>query len=274
LQTLFAKAAWEVYEEPLERFIPRCHAEKWSATEIFLAARPEKPADILELHKSHDLKLIAQIITSGATVHEHLESLREHYVRALDCHPIAVNCHTGRDIFSFDENRRLFEAAVALSLREGVPLLHETHRGRALFTAPLCLAYLRAIPGLRLTADFSHLLCVHESTLEDQPEAVAAIIEASDHIHARVGFPEGPQLSDPRNPAYREWVDLSIEFWTRIRRRMTNEQRATMTITPEFGPPFYAPLAKSSPDPLADPWSSNRWIREELTRRWQIGRTR
>ena len=86
----------------------------------------------------------------------------------------------------------------------------------------------------------------------------------------REGLNEGPQLSDPQNPAYRDWVDLSIGFWTRIRERMARDGREFMTLTPEFGPPLYAPLEATSSMPIADPWKSNHWMRDELRRRWQI----
>lgn len=270
IKTLFAKACWEVYEKPLDWFIQQCVEAGWDATEIYLKFRPESREEVLRLHRESGLKLIAQISSTGSTPEEHLASLRENYLHAVAYEPLFVNCHTGRDIFTFDENRMLFEGALELSLREGVPLLHETHRGRALFTGPLCRAYLEALPNLRLTADFSHLLCVHESNLSDQPETVDAIIAATNHIHARVGFSEGPQLSDPQNPAYSDWVDLSIGFWTRIRERMTAGGHDFMTVTPEFGPPIYAPLEARSGNPVADPWESNHWMREELRRRWEI----
>ena len=266
VKTLFAKACWEVYSRPLDWFVDQAATNGWSATEIYLKDRPEPMAEIRRLHREANLSLIAQIITAGDTPEQHLTSLHERYHHALVSEPLFINCHTGRDLFSFDDNRRLFEAAVELSLRAGVPLLHETHRGRALFTAPLCLAYLRAVPGLRLTADFSHLFCVHESNLADQTEAVDAIIAAADHIHGRVGFSEGPQLANPRNPAYREWVDLSIGLWTRIRQRMAAEGRAFMTLTPEFGSPLYAPLRGLSDQPESDPWQSNHWMRDVILR--------
>jgi hypothetical protein len=268
IQTLFAKACWEVYDRPLDWFTQQAVSTGWQATEIYLKGRPESREEILRLHRESGLKLIAQISSTGSTPAEHLASLRTNYQHALAYEPLFVTSHTGRDIFSFDENRMLFEGALELSLREGVPLLHETHRGRALFTGPLCRAYLEALPGLRLTADFSHLLCVHESNLSDQPAAVDAIIAASDHIHARVGFSEGPQLADPRNPAYHDWVDLSMGFWSRIRQRMAAERRNFLTVTPEFGPPFYAPLDADSSTPVADPWKSNHWMRDELRHRW------
>lgn len=265
----FAKAAWEVYAQPLDWFVGQAADGGWEATEIYLAERPEPRPEILRLHRRAGLQLIAQIATRGETPVQHLVSLREHYQNALECEPVAVNCHTGKDFFSFDDNRRLFEAAVELSAKGGVPILHEIHRGRALFTAPLCRDFLEAVPGLRLTADFSHLFCVHESDLTNQPEAVNAIIAASDHIHARVGFDEGPQVGDPRNPAYQEWLDVSVYLWTRIRDRMAAEGKPHMTVTPEFGPPPYAPLDGITEHPIADPWETNHWMREELRRRWK-----
>ncbi len=269
MKTLFAKAAWEVYAQPLDWFIGQAADAGWEVTEIYLADRPEPYAEILRLHRGAGLQLIAQIFTQGVTPDQHLDSLIKNYQNALKCEPIAVNCHTGKDWFSFDDNRRLFEAATKLSEKEGVPIVHEIHRGRALFTAPLCLSFIKAIPELRLTADFSHLFCVHESDLTDQAEAVNAIIAASDHIHARVGFAEGPQVGDPRNPAYQEWLDISMNLWTRIRDRMAAEGRTSMTVTPEFGPPPYAPLDGLSGRPVADPWEINHWMRDELRRHWQ-----
>jgi hypothetical protein len=63
-------------------------------------------------------------------------------------------------------------------------------------------------------------------------------------------------------------VELSVGIWTRIRERMAAEGRDSMTVTPEFGPPLYAPLAGVSNQPTADPWQSNCWMRDELSRRW------
>ncbi|GAB1483119.1 hypothetical protein MASR2M78_19350 [Treponema sp.] len=45
---------------------------------------------------------------------------------------------------------------------------------------------------------------VAESYLEDQKEAVDAALSRTDHIHARVGFPEGPQVGDPAAPEWEE----------------------------------------------------------------------
>jgi hypothetical protein len=51
---------------------------------------------------------------------------------------------------------------------------------------------------------------------------------------------------------------------------MARDGREFMTVTPEFGPSLYAPLEAASGKPIADPWKSNHWMRDELRRRWQI----
>ncbi len=67
---------------------------------------------------------------------------------------------------------------------------------------PLQGHYMEKIPELRITFDVSHWCNVHESLLEDQPETVDMTLQRVDHIHARIGHPEGPQVNDPRAP---EW---------------------------------------------------------------------
>lgn len=114
IKTLFAKACWEVYEKPLGWFIQQSVEAGWDATEIYLKYRPESREEILRLHRDSGLKLIAQISTTGSTPEEHLASLRENYLHAVAYEPLFVNCHTGRDIFNFDENRRLLEGALEL----------------------------------------------------------------------------------------------------------------------------------------------------------------
>ena len=176
-----------------------------------------------------------------------------------------MNCQTGRDHFPFEDSGPALRAwPRALREERGVPLLHETHRGRALFTAPAAAAFLAAVPGLRLTADFSHWFCVHESDLADQPGAVAAAVAASDHVHARVGFAEGPQVGDPRGEAFAPWLALHLELWRRIVVARARDGRPFLTLTPEFGPPPYMPLRPLENEPVADAWEVNAWMRDRL----------
>lgn len=260
MQLLYTKANWERSELSVRNFVRLCAESGYDGTEIYLPARPESSAEIRDLHEAAGLKIVSHIATEGATPDEHLRSLEERYRRAAELRPLFINSHTGKDHHSFADSLRLFQAGEKLVAEHGVPLLHETHRGRALFSAPAALAFLRELPSLRLTADFSHWVCVHESDLTDQPEAMAAAFQAAGHIHARVGFDEGPQISDPRNPAHAAWLERFTSWWKHILDLRRAEGREWFTITPEFGPEPYMPLSGASPQPVGDAWEYNAWM--------------
>src|SRR5690348_14910851 len=104
--------------------------------------------------------------TGGRTVAEHQAGFEQQYERALVLEPLYLNSHTGCDHFTLEENLALFDHATELAGRHGLEVYHETHRGRALFNAPVTMQFLGARPELKLVADFSHWCCVHESLLE------------------------------------------------------------------------------------------------------------
>ena len=264
MKLLYLKSNWEAARLPLPVFLEKAARDGFDGAELFLPARPEPASEIRRLCAAAGLKLVAQIATEGRTPDEHLRSLEVLYPRAAETEPLLVNCQTGRDHFAFADSVRVFERGQALSEAGGVPLLHETHRGRALFTAPAAAATLAAVPGLRLTADFSHWFCVHESDLADQPEAVAAAVAASSHVHARVGFAEGPQVGDPRGEAFAPWLALHLDLWRRIVAARAREGRPFLTLTPEFGPAPYMPLHPLDGEPVADAWEVNVWMRDRL----------
>jgi sugar phosphate isomerase/epimerase len=264
MRLVFPKSKWEAPLLPIEVFLEAVREAGFDATEIHVAGCRESPERIREAHAAAGLPLIAQIVTAGRTPAEHAASLETLYRSALEAGPVFVNAHTGRDVFPFEDNLALFARALELQARHGVPLVHETHRGRALFTAPGTAAFLRALPDLRITADFSHWFCVHESDLADQEDDLRAAIAAAVHIHARVGFDEGPQVSDPRNPAHERWLARHVELWRRILRTRREAGCPQSTITPEFGPVPYMPLAGAEDRSVGDAWEINRWMKDHL----------
>jgi sugar phosphate isomerase/epimerase len=264
MQLLYAKSNWEVPGVSLADFLARTAADGFDATEIHLPGRPESPDEIALRHADLGLKLVAQITTTGSTPQDHRASLAAHFHHACLTQPLFVNCHTGRDIFSHEDNLGLFQLGQALSEASGVRLRHELHRGRALFSGPDTKRYLEAIPDLQLTADFSHWFCVHESDLKDQSQNTAAAVQAAAHIHARVGFREGPQVGYPLSPANRPWLDLHMALWARIIAARKAEGCAYLTITPEFGPAPYMPTCSADDQVVADPWALNVWMKQHL----------
>lgn len=266
MTVVYCKSKWEAPEMALDAFIGRAADDGFSATELDLGALAEPPDEVVAMHRDAGLGLLAQVFTEGATPDDHLRSLDRQVEHACRCAPRLVNAHAGRETFSFDDNVRLFEHLVGLSRDADVPILVETHRRRPTYSATDTRRYLDALPDLRLTADLSHWMVVHESDLSDQEEAVGLAVERSDHVHARVGYEEGPQVPDPRAPEWAGHVRRHVALWQRIvdaRRRAGAE---TLTITPEAGPPNYTHTQPFTGAPVADAWEVNVHVRDLLAR--------
>ncbi len=205
--------------------------------------------------------------TAGKTVAEHLASFEPQYERALILKPLYLNSHTGCDHFSTAENLAIFDHACALAEKHGLEVYHETHRGRALFSAPAAMQFLAARPKLKLVADFSHWCCVHESLLADQSERVEHAIQSAYAIHARVGHAEGPQIPDPRDSLWRSNLEAHLAWWKQIADCRRAEGCASLPVCPEFGPfPYMTPLPHTH-QPIADLWEINCYMRDWLKER-------
>jgi sugar phosphate isomerase/epimerase len=182
--------------------------------------------------------------------------------------PAFINSQTGRDWFSPEWNRALIAEAREVSARTSVPILHETHRGKFSFCAAVAATYLRDDPRLRISADFSHWCVVSESLLADQQASLDIAIARADHLHARVGYAEGPQVSDPRAPEWRDALEAHLVWWDRIVERRRGEGAAVFTVTPEFGPAPYMPAIPCTGEPVADQWAVNLHMMDLLRCRW------
>lgn len=267
MRLLIAKSKWELPECGLGDFLGRIKAAGFDASELYLPGVDESDEVVRRRHADAGLDLVAQIVTDGDTPAAHAESLRRLYARSLSCGAVRVNCHTGTDWLSFADNARLFELALALEGEHGVVICHETHRSRALHSAPDTQRFLAEFPSLRLTADFSHWQVVHETDdLMRQAEAIEAAIGRAWHIHARVGCAQAPQVADARAPEFVPQLQTLLGFWRRILRAREAEGADFVAITPEFGPPPYQPVEPGSGRMLSDPWEVNLWMRHLLRR--------
>lgn len=210
------------------------------------------------------LLLVAQQWTTGADPAAHAGSFEEQYRRAAEMYPLMVNSHTGRDIFSLKQNLEVFKKAAKLEKELGIPVAHEVHRGRVTFSIQSTMALIDAVPGVRLTADFSHWCCVHESLLEDQEESVQRAIAHTRHVHARVGNAEAPQVTDPRAPEWKKEVGVHVSWWQSIVDARKAEGMESLTICPEFGPPNYMATLPGTGTPVADQWAINCYMKDFL----------
>jgi sugar phosphate isomerase/epimerase len=213
--------------------------------------------EVHELAQNNSLLLIAQHYeTNDANFNRHFANYAAwlEKVKAFSWHKI--NSQTGKDYFSYAQNAALIKLA-------GKEVIHETHRGKFSFAAHVTQQFLETIESLRITLDISHWCNVAEGFLADQKEVVELAISRTDHIHARVGYAEGPQVPDPRAAEWQFALDHHLQWWDKVVSHHKN-----ITITPEFGPYPYMVTIPGTAQPIADQWAINLYMMELLKKRY------
>ena len=145
---------------------------------------------------------------------------KKYLKNTFELNPIAINSHTGSDFYSFNQNMAFLEEAKKLSKQYEIPIYHETHRGRFSYSLPKTIEYLEKDKDLVLTLDVSHWMVVHESLLIKRTDLLKKIINRTKHIHARVGFEEGPQVNDPSAPEWKTVVERHIDIWSSVIKKL------------------------------------------------------
>lgn len=220
------------------------------------------------------LKLIAQqwetAMHPGFDAHR--EALSRYLSNACAAKPLFVNSHTGRDFYTREQNLALIALAAEIGAAHGVRIVHEIHRSRFSGHPMLLMPYLRELQGLELTADLSHWCCACESLLEDQQHNLVATLPRVRHIHARVGYAQGAQVSDFRAPEWRTELARHLAWWDHIVALRYADNAPTFTMTPEFGPAPYTQALPYGGALLSDPWELNvamlALLRQRYGRRW------
>ena len=255
---------------PFTTFCQNVKAAGYDGVEMALPFEREQKKKILDALQANELELIGQYWQSlERNLDDHANNYAKYLRNLIDAEPVFINCQTGKDYFNFDQNSRLFELAAELSAQSGTRIIHETHRGKSLYAANVTHHYLTQLPNLRITLDISHWCNVHESLLADQVDEVALAIAHTDHIHSRVGHPEGPQVNDPRAPEWEEVLETHLRWWDKVVERHENEG-TSLTVTTEFGPATYMPVVPFTQMPLANQWEINVHMMNLLKRRYGV----
>ena len=260
---------------PFAQFCQNVKDAGYDGVEMALPFDEKERQAIVETLHDYDLELIGQYWQSfESDLGEHAQNYEKYLRNLIAAKPVFINCQTGKDFFTFDQNKHLFDLAVRISAETGVKIIHETHRGKSLFAAHIAQDYFSKLPDLRICLDISHWCTVHESLLENQTEAVDLAISRADHIHSRVGYPEGPQVADPRAPEWEHTLNTHLAWWDKIvethRQKGTNRSGGPVTITTEFGPAPYMPLMPYTQLPIGNQWEINTFVMKLLKKRYVI----
>ncbi len=269
MKILFFCPMWGLGDLPLAEMLEKIKSAGYDGIEFGFEEGDPRRALFISMTRQLGLLTIGQqCYANGADFETYRTSYESNLTWLLSFDPLLINSHTGKDHYSEGQNSELITLAAKMEGSSGVKIVHETHRGRFPFCLPDCLLYVTRFPDLRLTADFSHFCTVSESYLEDQAEALNRITERCDHIHARVGHPQGPQVTDPRLPEYSFALDKHLDWWDKIVEIRRKEGCALLSVTPEFGPAPYMPTAPGTGQPLADQWENNLFMMDLLKSRY------
>jgi len=210
----------------------------------------------------------------SSKLEDHISSFQRLILEAKELNPIFINAHAGRDSFSPEIASLFFEAALAIEEKENILICHETHRGRILFNPWVTRDMCKKFPKLKLTADLSHWCVVAErvfdsaSGLDDDWEEILGIVaERTYHIHARVGYAQGPQVPDPAAPEYEAALHAHEMWWDRILLKQASLGKKQMTVEPEHGADGYQHLLPYTKMPVGDLWVINNWIKDRQRER-------
>lgn len=262
----FHKSFWEAQcdtEQELKDLLSKIKAEGYQGSELFLPFYFIDQDITLAAHQALDLSIICSIGTQGDNADDHMASMTSQIEKAIAFNPILINSHTGRDIFSLKDNLKIFEHALFLEQKFGIPITHETHRFRPTFSTLGTEQLIDALPELKLNLDISHWMVVHESDLSDQAERLAKLFKHVHHIHARVGYEEGPQVTDPANEQWSAQLENHIQLWGQVLDQANKRTQEAFTITPEFGPSPYAHTDLNG-QTLANIWQANLFMKTIL----------
>ena len=256
MQLKLVRHLWGVdHTRPLEDNLPRWREVGYRAVECSLRIWPDR-AGLLRFLKNTGWDWIAQVFSNdfrgGGSVREHLDSLRAQIEECLEHRPLFINAHSGSDTWSLAQAEDFYEAVQDLENRLGVSIAHETHRLRFFGNPWTTRPILERFPALKLTCDFSHWVCVAERLLPDCDDIIRLAAEHCHHLHARVGFEEGPQVSDPRAPEWSQHVAAHEAWWDVIWAAQRQRGVTVSTLTPEFGPAPYMHLLPYTKAPVAD----------------------
>lgn len=253
-------------------FVDKVLSAGYEGIEIFLSSVTDSFSEVFieeiedVLNKCPGFIFIAQQLAApdNDTVDEYISRMKKNLTELAAYQPAFINSHTGRDYYSFDDNCKVIEAALNISHKTGIRILHETHRGRFSFHAASLIPYLKKFPELELVGDFSHFCTVSESMLQEQENIIRQIIPHVSHIHARIGHEQAPQVNDPFAPEWKNNVALFEKWWQQIIQHKKEKGIKEITITPEFGPAPYMPAIPFTKQPLGNQWEINYKMMQRL----------
>ncbi len=251
----------------LEAALADCRSGAFDGVEGPVPCEKNARAEFSAKLRDAGVPFIAEVTTGGgyvpavALAERHLDDFRRKTEAALACSPLFLTVLAGCDSWSLAQSVDFFGRVLELTSGLGITASFETHRSRTTFNPWTTRKLLVQLPALRLTCDFSHWCCVSERlVLDGEPGILALCAERAHHVHARVGYEQGPQVPHPAAPEYRAALEAHERWWDALWSAHVFAGRTITTMTPEFGPDGYLQTRPFSGEPVASLDEINRWM--------------
>ncbi|WP_455198826.1 sugar phosphate isomerase/epimerase family protein [Kaarinaea lacus] len=231
---------------------------------------PKARGELRQRLNEHKLDYIAEITTAGtyvpdrqATLQQHLDSFKAKLAQSLELEPLFITCLGGCDAWPEAQSIEFFCKAIELASDADITVSFETHRGRSLFNPWITQRVVEQIPDIQLTCDFSHWCVVCERLIDSEIDIIRQVANNAHHVHARVGYDQGPQVPNPAAPEYETALRAHQGWWEILWQAQQQRGYPFTTMTPEFGPDGYLHEAPFTREPVADLWELNTWMASE-----------
>jgi sugar phosphate isomerase/epimerase len=248
------------FEGTVEELCSKVKKAGYDGLELWWPTKEADQKDLFAALNKYDLKIAFLCGGNGPDFEKHFTQYKKAVNEALVTKPLYINSHSGKDYFSFEENAQIVEFTIERMEATGIKVLHETHRGRMCYSAPITRNLLEKHPKMKLTLDISHWTNVHESMLTDQKVNVDLALSRTYNIHARIGHEEGPQVNDPRGSEWKYTLDQHLAWWDKVVALREAEGAKQITFLTEFGPPNYLPTIPYTRQPVANQWDINLYM--------------
>jgi len=255
---------WGSEQLDIESFLEKAKKAGFDGIDTWVPEAKSERSRLRKLLEDYDLMMVShQHQATGNSITEFCRSFEYYLEISAEVQPFMINSHSGRDWFSDQQNLQVIDTAERMQDKLGLVIAHETHRGRIGFCPSHAKRFFDWRPSMRVTADLSHWVCVTESYLENFQAELHEAFERTAHMHARVGFPEGPQVPDPRLPQWQPALNHFKQYWQQLF-ELKKSGTDIFTVTTEFGPVPYMWTRTEDGKPVSSQWELNLFMKDFL----------
>ena len=155
---------WGSEHLSLEDFFAKVKEAGYYGVDTWLPEDVNERKKFKSLLDKYQLEIVShQHQAKGNNIDEYCKSLEYYLSLSLECNPLLINSHSGRDYFSMNDQLKVIDTVEEFSLKHNIIVAHETHRGRIGYSPYNAIELFNQRPAMKITADFSHWTCVTES---------------------------------------------------------------------------------------------------------------